>query len=558
VMGMTLLAEKGLGKSHLISRIRRKIKTEGGAFFVYMSETDYADINNINSMFLATLTSSLKKVDNTGMSQWHLLASLLINDACGQKYSLQQIVDGFPKALSKNANLIDELSNRICQTKSAIQDPYILRAILWTLSKDFYLYAVNWLAGKELGESHAKRMNLPITREEDRESRSLAIATQILDLMGEYQTIVTCFDELEAMSTNSQGLTTSQVVAALAKDLYSKLKRGILIMAMYPQTWKKQIETMPQSESVMDRIGEKKLELEYLKPDAVVDLVSTWLNDFYKLHGVTPPHMVYPFNEEELQSLGKERPIVRRVLQWCQENWPSEKPDLLHNVKLAFDEQIEVVKKSIDSDFDDSKKIAKALILASRSLIGKQIDSISIEAIEELNAKRDYLDFCIVGKDKNRLMKIGVSVMQESGSRYITAGLKRLIDYKKFDLTRGCLVRSKEVKKNTQGWQHLNTLLQTLGGEWVPLKQPDICDLLAISAVFDACELYEITEKQVFEFIDINKIAIDNYLVREILSDPSGEIPDALDDEDLKLQPLEAIDSNSTSTNLDEDLLCLE
>jgi hypothetical protein len=118
----------------------------------------------------------------------------------------------------------------------------------------------------------------------------------------------------------------------------------------------------------------------------------------------------------------------------------------------------------------------------------------------------------------------------------VSAGLKRLIDYKKFDLTRGCLVRSKAVKEGTHGDQYLYTLLQELGGEWVSLKGTDIQPLLAILEVFDACEEYEVTQEQIFEFMNLRKIAESNYLINEILSDPSGQIPNEVVDEDESIQ----------------------
>ena len=80
VLGITITAEKGLGKSHLISRLRRQIKQNGSAFFVYSHETDYADLNRINSMFLVTLAHSLQQEGSSGAGQWQELATLLLNE----------------------------------------------------------------------------------------------------------------------------------------------------------------------------------------------------------------------------------------------------------------------------------------------------------------------------------------------------------------------------------------------------------------------------------------------------------------------------------------------
>ena len=547
VLGITIRAEKGLGKSHLISRIRRRIKDEGCAFFVYMSETDYGDLDQINSQFLSTLAFSLKQVGSQEVTQWQELAVALINEMYKTNHAPQQIVNRFPGAFARNPKLVDNLTAKACQLKPDVKDPYVLQAILWTLSPDKGIFAINWLSGKELSQSQADAMGLPNPREEDREARALSIASQVLDLIGDYKTIVICFDEVEPKNCNSKGLTTPQVVALLAKDLYSKLKRGILMMAIFPQTWAHQINAMPESHSVIDRIGERVLDLKNLNSDDVVNLVSNWLKDFYDQKGLTPHESVYPFNEDELRKLGIEKPIVRRVLQWCYENWkkilPPLPPDPLHQVEIAFNEQLAALDSKLDDYWEDSVLIADALYLNFLALEGESIGEVKVERIEKIEAKgsnKGYLHFKIVGKDNGTSIKIAVVVLQESGAKYVTAALSRLVDYKKFDMTRGCVVRSKAVKPGTKGEEYLDQLLSKQGGEWVLLKTEDLKPLLAILFVYGACQDYEIEEVQVLEFIKQKKIAQSNYLICEILSDPSGEVPyDAIDEDSVVIQQTE-------------------
>ena len=58
--------------------------------------------------------------------------------------------------------------------------------------------------------------------------------------------------------------------------------------------------------------------------------------------------------------------------------------------------------------------------------------------------------------------------------------------------------------------------------------------LLAILAVYDAYEDYEFSQLKIIEFIQKAQIAENNSLIKEILSDPSGEIPaDAIDEDSL-------------------------
>ncbi|MEO1375265.1 MAG: hypothetical protein AAFW70_13280, partial [Cyanobacteria bacterium J06635_10] len=192
---------------------------------------------------------------------------------------------------------------------------------------------------------------------------------------------------------------------------------------------------------------------------------------------------------------------------------------------------------SINSSIEDEDEISKALRFAFSSLVGEQLEGVKIEYIQDIQASaadKGYIDFKIVGND--RKVKIGVDVIQQSGGKYVGAALKRLINYKEFDLTRGCLVRSKKINPGARVPKEcLEKLLRHQGGEWVMLQKQDIKPLLAIWFVVYNCESYELTKEQLFDFIKQKKIAINNPLIREILSDPSGEEPDNLTDDDLPI-----------------------
>lgn len=47
-VGITITAEKGLGKSHIISRIRHRLQTEDSSLFIYMNK--YDNLNQIKSL----------------------------------------------------------------------------------------------------------------------------------------------------------------------------------------------------------------------------------------------------------------------------------------------------------------------------------------------------------------------------------------------------------------------------------------------------------------------------------------------------------------------------
>ena len=86
------------------------------------------------------------------------------------------------------------------------------------------------------------------------------------------------------------------------------------------------------------------------------------------------------------------------------------------------------------------------------------------------------------------------------------------------------------------------------------LQSQDIKPLLAIWFVYHSCEKYELTKEQIFEFIKQKQIAINNPLVREILSEPSGELPSNLTDDDLPISIPQAVDSSADDIDLNLSL----
>lgn len=540
VVGITITAERGLGKSHVISRIRHRLQADGSALFVYMSQCN--NLNRIKAEFLTTLATSLKQIGSQGVSQWQYLATALINEAFNKNYTPQQLINQFPGALVKNPKVVEVLRDKGLGIKRDLKNPDIITAILWTLSSDaaYELFAISWLAGKSLPQIKADAMGLANVSADDKEAESFTTARQIINLIGDYKPIVVCFDEMETDHCNEMGYTGRQVTAIFAKDLCDKIKRGVLLTSLFPEHWINEVKRLGNAESVVDRIGEQVIELKYLNSDDVINLVSRWLEEFYQENGLTPPHPLYPFDENKLRALAKERPIVRKVLKWCADNFkvPGGNGGIeIHPVELVYNQQILALETTIQDYMEDKATLAQALRLGFSAVIGETIENVQIEKVVDVQVKavdRGYLDFKIVGKENGKDVKIAVAVLQESGGLFVQATLKRLIDYKKFDLTRGCLVRSKQINKGAaRAQEYLSELLSTkLGGEWILLKPEDIKPLLALHFVMKGRENDELSEDQIIDFIRKKRIEIDNYLIREILSDPSGQVPeDAIDEE---------------------------
>ena len=64
------------------------------------------------------------------------------------------------------------------------------------------------------------------------------------------------------------------------------------------------------------------------------------------------------------------------------------------------------------------------------------------------------------------------------------------------------------------------------------LKGEEIKPILAINSVLKARHDYELSEAEIIDFALQNRIVINSNLIHEILSDPSGQIPEDAIDED--------------------------
>lgn len=547
VRGITITADKGLGKSHIISRIRHRLQSENGTLFIYMAE--YNDLNRLKYEFLQTLVSSLKEVGCQNVMQWQEIATALINETYNKSYIPKDLVSRFPIRLAKTPNLLDNLVGCVVQVKPDI-DPYLIRAILWTLSQNHAPFAIKWISGEELAQSQADGMGLPTVAVD-----SYKTLCQIFDLISDYRIPLICFDELDGAGCDNNGFTRAQVVASLVKDLYNQIKRGIVLTTMYPETWKFQIEAMPGAYALMDRVAEftagKPIALKPLNSDDVVALVSQRLKKLCDDEGINSPHSVYPFDEDELRKLGKQGSTAREVLTWCAERIKKGKGP--NPVELAFNEEV----ASLSDFMEDEAKITQALIFGFKTIIGQTIERVKVDKIEApVTPITNNIDFKIVGEENGKVVKIGVAVIQASGGVGVQAALRTLTEYKTYDLTRGCFVRSKTISPNAvQAERYRKQLVEQQGGEWVKLNEEEIKPLIAIWSVYESRESRDLSEKQIFDFISQKalekQLGANNALIQEILSDPSGQVPENLVDEDALFE--EATTVSSQVSNLFDD-----
>ncbi|WP_255427233.1 ATP-binding protein [Sphaerospermopsis sp. LEGE 00249] len=487
--------------------------------------------------------------------QWQEVAAAMVSEGEENAPTPADLVKKFDstykKRLARNSNLIDVLQNKVMKNKPGT-DPYIVRAILWTLSQIQVSFAKLWLSGEDLAQSNADDLGLPNATKtnQDREAEALKNIQQILNLVSFYNPVVICFDEIDVENNcNEDGLTTELVIANLVKILHdtlenSELGQGVVILTvMKTETWKDVIKQ--QQKATLDRLSKytqiKPIELKPVNADSMVQLVTVWLQEYYSSKNLIPPHPLYPFEEAQLREYGKLKPTVREALRWCADNFKVEEqklpPDPLERFELAFQRESEI---KFEEYIEDGSLIAEALYFGFNTLKGQTLEGVIIEEINKdilpKSKNNNFIKFKIIGNENGKEVKIGVAVVQDSQFT-LNAALRRLNDYHTFDLTRGCLVRSKskieQMKKNSEAYRLLNELISQKGGENVDLIEDQIRPLIAILAIYQKRQNYQLTEYQIFDFISKNNITFDNLLLKEILSDPSGNMPNVNNEDDL-------------------------
>ena len=565
---IAITAQDGTGKTHIISRIRHRLQAKGGGLFVYANK--YGDLRQIKQGFQRILAESLGKIGRQGVKQWQELATAMSNDALKagtsnpKIYSPPDLVEKFKKGKpSQVKKWIKDLTKTFLQAKD-VSDPDIVKAIFWTLSDDQSLYAIKWLEGQELAQYKSNELELPNHRQ------SFDAVLQILDLISQYNELVICFDELDTPDAydDISGLHISQIVASFIKDLFQNLNRGLILSVMMPAQWSNKIKQLPGG--VFNKVSAhgNPIELKYMDAESIVNLVSFCLDKYYQLHNLIPHEPIYPFTQIQLSELGKGKPTVREVLKWCKDhcNPPvlnptnnSKAPDISNPVELAFLKELE---EDVGNYLEDNYLLADAILFGFQSLIGQRVERVTVQSatdkVTQRGRKDDYINFKVIVKDNGTDVNIGVAVLQYAGGKGLGAGLKRLNDYQTFNLTRGCLVRSQSKKITSYLEQkYLVPLIKQQGGEYVPLKEDEIKPLLAIRAVHQKREVdYGVSEEQIFNFIAEKgaekMLGASNPLLREILSDPSYQVPtDMIEDEPVTVAE-SIMDDLSESEELDK------
>lgn len=563
-------ADRGVGKSHVIRRIRKRLQSEDNTLFIYASADKYGDLDLVNCSFQQSVAASLEQEGSEKVSQWQEVAALMVTAALRANNSDAKIPStadltakfdkAFQKSRAKGRDLVADLTGAVRKIKPV--DPYIVRAIIWTLSEERGPLAVKWLAGEQLDAQDAIDLRLPSNQQGDKEkeAHALSIISKILSIIGEYRAVCICFDELDTIANNDLGLPTAVVIADLVRKLFTTLQQSqdgkgiVMLTVLLPDIWS--ILNQDAEVSARDRVAAdgKAISLKNADLDSISELVSLWLSSFYAAKDLVPPTPIYPFEREELIQYAKGRPYMREALRWCAayvnekvrhfKPEPGPKPTPTERFRAAYENALE---QFSDNYLDDNDAIAATLLFCFQKIIDNKnipdtpIENVIIKSIEEVTPKSKnsgYINFKLVGVENGEPVTIGIEVLQQTHGLSVGAGFRRLLDCETFGLSRGCLVRSRErkLKRNWDSYEYYQQLIGQ-GGEWVDLTADEIKPLLALQYVYEHHEKFDLSIKRLDSFSFVQKLLTESALLKEILSRPEGTVvEEALEGE--ALQPL--------------------
>jgi Cdc6-like AAA superfamily ATPase len=220
-VSLFISADRGLGKSHLISRVQKRLQKDGSAVLVYMGEC--SNLDKVEQEFLHSLALSLRRTGARDVMQWQEIAAAVISEVYKKEFNPQALVDSIiPARMAKTLaegkqplDFINKIRSIINSAKPELDDSYLIQALLWTLSKPHANFAVNWLAGRGISQIQADAMGLPMLDDDD--VISIQSAQRILNLISQYKTVVICLDELDNLGVNQEGFTRAMVMAGLVQ-----------------------------------------------------------------------------------------------------------------------------------------------------------------------------------------------------------------------------------------------------------------------------------------------------------------------------------------------------
>lgn len=417
-----------------------------------------------------------------------------------------------------------------------------MKALLFLLLKNVKLaqIAFAWIRGEDHPE--IKKLGLPEFPLEQQEDKSIWIIQQICNLAEIASLpVLICFDQLDSAGSDSDsGDSPAEIIAKCIDQIYFQCSNVIIICCVITDTWR-EIEQM--GSGIPDRVGQRSVNAKPPTAEQMIELVKIRLNWFYKNNNLNYHDYpdLYPFEENKIRNIASEAAGARSLMTWCGEefeevssppkeggNNPVDRSipplvELTEKKEKKFLDTYQELLKRIRIPMKDDDQLAAIISCAMKMIPDGGTENVVITQVVAVANTLHDLHFTVSGYDSlnKRNIKIGIRVCETPNGNTFNAVIKRLLEYRKYEITRGCLIRSTPVPLNWRVGKQLEQQLVTQqGGEVVILKKEQIKPLVALHKIYEEANNYGFEKEEVTNFVKALRLAADNLLISEILSAP--------------------------------------
>lgn len=333
-IGLTLQGQKGVGKTHLLGRVRRTVQREDGYFFLIDLTTGAAFWDDV----LRAMRGELWRPDDDGELQLTKLLQRLCAKASVSEAVAKVVLGDAPLTVDDLNSFIGAL--RRVDAHVAVECADTVRALVLYASLDTEQRAVgkDYLSGKadEDRKKARKVWSLPADPKPRHE-----LVTEISRVLALTGPSVAAIDQLDSLITKAADEPTAETTGELAiiadglMQLREKAKRTLSIVACLPTTWI--LLQKAATDSFEDRFTETPILGAIVDPELGRALVEKWLGVVYEGIGFTPPHSTWPVAAEafgEAWSGYTPRQLLRKVQEHAEACWYGKIREL-----TSFDEE---------------------------------------------------------------------------------------------------------------------------------------------------------------------------------------------------------------------------
>lgn len=421
-----ILGDAGVGKTHVLSRLRRIAEERD---YLFVSIRPLGDLQRIYGHILQEIMISLrKKGEGEKYNPLEIFIGSLISRALSDGLPDNPIATSLAESFGQDPMKIFEFKpEKFYSTnlrKMAINylasiypdiDIQFIEVLFHTLNPTIRSTAFKWLSGIEVSETDLNRLDVPHSI--NTESRALSIVQTITALA--QKPILLSFDQLESIYIRFKRDNGIQLLFDSLTNLYNQCRHLLVLAMVQSVVWKESIvkEIPEYSRQRIDYITT----LERLTPETAVLLAKSRLNTLFLDSGVIPPFPTYPFSEDYIAIAnenvnGNSRLFLRQLRDRLNEFKDKGLIRKLTSAEIASDVKIEAVAgvppmtpDQVIASSDLSDESTKAVIdlrpeeLEELSNLFQDIDkpgSDPISSVSTLTTPREPLETPIIPSPK--------------------------------------------------------------------------------------------------------------------------------------------------------------